>query len=552
MSLREYVVTLHNFEDLENFYLDMETEGGALYVPNRIISVQERQPTSRNTTYLLTDEEAEQVRNDPRVMAVELSIKEQNLVFRPLYTQYSSTWNKSNTISNTHVNWGLLRCVEGETRPNWGSNGTTNVSGSINVTASGKYVDVVIIDGHFNPSHPEFAVNADGSGGTRVVQYNWFDLNPIVIQSPVSTYVYTPYIDNSYGDFNNDGFPDRTYDNDHGCHVAGIAAGNSQGWARDASIYNINPYSTNPSYTSYFLQYVKVWHQTKQINPITGIKNPTVVNMSIGLTTSVNITTITRVVYQGTQYVGNFTSVQLTNFGIYNDGNFAYTMVRNASIEQDITDLMNAGAIVVGAAGNTYSKIANYSATASNDYNNYFRANNIDYYYMRGTVTAVTNALLVGAIDSTVVEYKTNFSNCGPRVDVYAPGRRIISSVNSTVDTYVTDNRNGSFVLGKRSGTSQACPQVTGIVACLAENWPTMKQTDAVTHITNYAKVSQITDTGGGPSDYTSLQGSTNRYLYFYPKRPTQGQLGPVSNYGNRPTKGQVYPRARIFRYGKS
>ena len=94
-------------------------------------------------------------------------------------------------------------------------------------------------------------------------------------------------------------------------------------------------------------------------------------------------------------------------------------------------------------------------------------------------------------------------------------------------------------------------PQVCGIVACIAENWPTIKQADAITYIRNNAKVGQITDTGGGVTDFTSLQGSTNRYLYFYKKRPDNGQVGPVQNYGNRPSKGQLYPRNKIFRYGR-
>jgi hypothetical protein len=292
-------------------------------------------------------------------MAVELSLDEAGLKFKPNWVQSSTFWNKSNSVSASHKNWGLLRSVEGQQRSSWGSNGINNTSGEINVTASGKHVDVVIVDGHMNPDHPEFAVNVDGTGGSRVVQYNWFELNPTVISDFPGTYVYGPYVDPSYPDYNGDGYSDRTTDNDHGTHVAGTLVGNTQGWARDATIYNISPYSSSPSSTTYFSDYIKVWHQNKEINPLTGNKNPTITNHSYGLYVEVNITSITSVRYRGTTIAGPFTATQLANYGIFNSGGFAFVNQRNTGVEQDFIDLMAAGVIAVGAAGNLYSKIAN-------------------------------------------------------------------------------------------------------------------------------------------------------------------------------------------------
>ena len=338
MSQREYVITLHSHDDLDRFYEDMENEGGPIYIPRRAIPVHERQPISRNTTYLLTDSEAERIRRDNRVQSVELSAKEQGLVFRPLWTQTSTAWNKSNTLNNTHRNWAILRSVEGQTRAGWGSNGVTSVSGTVNVTASGKHVDVVIVDGSINPAHPEFAVNPDGTGGSRVNQFNWYTYNPQVTGGAVGTYVYTPYVDATYPDYDGDGYSDRTTDNDHGCHVAGTAVGNLQGWARDSNIFNINPYGSAPTYTSYFLQYIKVWHQNKQINPVTGVKNPTITNHSYGIESAVTISSITNVRYQGTVYTGPFSSAQLSSYGIFNDGTYAYAPTRNSAFEADLQD----------------------------------------------------------------------------------------------------------------------------------------------------------------------------------------------------------------------
>lgn len=554
MSLREYVITLHNHNDLDTFYKDMETQGGPIYIPYRPVPCHERQPLSRNTTYLLNDSEADRIRRDSRVLGVTLSAKEQGLIFTPAWTQTSTSWNKGSTVNNAHRNWGLLRTVEGAPRSGWGSNATTDASGTINVTASGKHVDVVIVDGHINPNHPEFAVNSDGSGGSRVNQINWFTYAATVGDTANigGTYTYTPYVDPSYPDSNGDGYSDRTVDNDHGCHVAGTVAGNLQGWARDANIYNINPYSTNPNYTSYFLQYIKAWHQSKPINPVTGIRNPTVTNHSYGISVGVSVSSISQVRYQGVIQSGPFSQSILQAYGIYNNGITAYLPYRYLPIETDFIDLINAGVIVIGAAGNDYTAIYNYNASSSDDYNNYVLDSFSNfYYYHRGSITAADNVICVGALAATLLETKQNFSNCGPRVDLYAPGRFIMSSHNSNVfGTAVTDARNSSYYITKKSGTSMASPQVCGIAACLAETWPTLKQSNFITFLQQNMKSNQIVDTAGGTSDLTALQGSPNRLLYFYKKRQDNGQVGPVQNYGNRPSGGQVFPRTKIFRYG--
>lgn len=552
MQEREYVVTLYQHEDLNDFYNDIETPGGALFIPDRAIPVNNRRPVSRNTHYRLTDNEAALIRRDPRVMAVELSIEEAGLKIMPSWTQSSTFWNKSNSVSASHKNWGLLRSVEGTQRASWGSNGVNNVTGEINVTASAKHVDVVIVDGHMNPNHPEFAVNVDGTGGSRVQQYNWFELTAEVTgSSPSEPYVYTPYVDPTYPDDDGDGYSDRTTDNDHGTHVAGTFAGNTQGWARDANIYNINPYTSNPSSTSYFLEYIKVWHQNKPINPITGVKNPTISNHSYGLAAAIDITTITSVRYRGTIVSGPFTSSQLSNYGIFNSSGLALINQRNTSLEQDLIDLMAAGVIAIGAAGNAYSKIANQSALASDDYNNYFAVGSTVYYYLRGTITSVPGVICVGAVGSSIDDSKFASSNCGPRVDVYAPGRHIMSSVNSNIGVYSNDTRNTAYFLTKKSGTSMASPQVAGVIACLAETWPRLNQTQALAYIQTSSKLNQITAGTGGPTDYTDLQGSVNRFLYFYKQRPSEGQVGPKNNQGIRPSAGLAWPRPKIYRYGR-
>ena len=535
-DLREYVVTLHDYNQLEEFYDDMETPGGNLYIPDRAVELSLRRPNSRNTHYWLSDQEAEEIRQDPRVLACELKPADLGMKPRPFVTQTSAFWDKSASNNANHRNWGLLRCIEGQTRANWGSNGTTSQAGTIEYSATGRNVDVVIVDGMINPAHPEYAVNADGTGGSRVIQYNWLQHN---LGSGTGTYVYTPYVDA--------GSSARTADNNHGAHVAGTACGNTQGWARSANIYNINPYGTDPNLIDDLLlfDYIRAFHNNKQTNPATGRRNPTICNNSWGYSYEIDITQITNIYYRGA-YVGNapYTGGTLTSYGIFNSGGFAYTPARYAAVEADVTDAMNDGIIMVGAAGNDYTKI---DVPGGQDYNNFYVYSGFAVYYHRGGApTSTTNMIEVGAIGTVVADSKATFSQCGPGVDLYAPGQYIISSFNST-GSYggIADSRDANYYLGKISGTSMASPQVCGVLACVLETYPHYGQTDLRNYLTAYSKSGQITDTAGSYGDYTSLQGSANRYLYFYPERAVSGTAYPKVNYSARPSVGAAWPRTR-------
>lgn len=286
---KEYIVSLWKLEDLDSFYEDMETTGGNLYIPNRVVQCVDRRPISRNTHYMLSDWEAAELKNDPRVRFVEIHPRYLGVSAGTNESQTSSKWNKSSITSSDMVNWGLLRCYEGNDRSGWGSNGTQDQTGTINLNATGRNVDVVVIDADgIVWGHPEYAVNSDGSGGTRTNQYNWFQHDPEVKGSPAGVYTY--------------GVPA-----DHSTHVAGTVAGSTQGWARDANIYNIfylagdfNDYNF-----PYVMDYVREFHRTKPINPATGRKNPTITNNSWGMSifpSEWSFSDITAVTYRGTRY----------------------------------------------------------------------------------------------------------------------------------------------------------------------------------------------------------------------------------------------------------
>jgi hypothetical protein len=293
-DLKEYVVTLASMEDSEDFYNDMETEGGSLFIPSRAVDCKDRRPISRNTHYLLTDEEASQVAKDPRVIAVELTPGQLGLKAGVFSIQQSSSYfDKSGNASSNFINWGLLRCSEsGQNIIGWGSNGTQTVSGTISLSQIGRNVDIIVVDDDGAvPNHPEFAVNSDGTGGSRFVQYDWHRHNPEVLGSAET-------VSYAYGT------------SDHPIHVQGTCAGNRQGWARGANLYNIyydlNGNNGSQGDFSRVFDYVRAFHRNKSVNPATGLKNPTICNNSWGWSIfpgQYSLTTISAVNYRGTRHL---------------------------------------------------------------------------------------------------------------------------------------------------------------------------------------------------------------------------------------------------------
>ena len=553
-ELREWIVTLHRKEDLEDFYYDMENEGGGITIPHRRVELKNRRKISRNTHYMLTDEDAALVKADPRVWDVELA-ELVALTTKPQgYTITNGEFDKSWTDDASDINWGLLRHNEETNRNNWGGDGTSLVTTNLTMTASGKNVDVVIVDGHIDPAHPEFAVNPDGTGGSRVVQYNWFQHTNEVNGGSNGTYTYTPYVDS--------GNANRTNDNNHGCHCAGTVAGNTQGWARDANIYNISPYSTNPNSLSSgdMWDYIRAWHNSKEINEETGRKNPTITNNSYGSTIKTNASSatdgynsgyVTRVNYRGTDYNPgrDLTVAELQARGFYAPSKSMTIPYYFTSRQADIQDAIDDGIIVVASAGNAYWKITD---STDQDYDNTYRMtyNGVDFtwYLHRGTGSGAGYApvIVVGATSNDVAEDKAPFSNVGNQVDIFAAGEAIQSSVHEKSGD-IADPRNSSYNFDKYQGTSMSGPQVAGVLACLAESWPNMKQADAQTWLVNNASTDQMQDTeADDPMDLNSLQGAPNKYLRWVPQRPVDGNNFPFKTLSYRPTSGMVYPRRRI------
>ena len=559
--MEEYIVTLHKHEDLDEFYNDIETPGGSLYIPNREVETIERRRNSRNTHYMLTAEEAEEIKNDARVWDVVSLAFIESAITEPLgYTQYSANWDKSDTADANDCNWGLLRCIEGYQTTNWGTNsGFTNRTATITNTISGRNVDVIILDGLMDPGHPEFAVNSDGTGGSKMVKFDW-DLYTAEASGITISYAHLFNFPNrgkyAYRDTLN-----SSYGDDHGMHVAGTVAGNTQGWARHANIYNLNPFSTeNTQHSSYYGQkydYIRAFHKFKPINPATGIKNPTIVNGSFGSAYLVSLTNMS-VNFRGNTVTTNAAAesyAQLRDWGLNGSivDNQIYIPAVITSTISDIQDMIAEGVIFVGSGGNSNEVITNSTDT---DYNN--QASGY-YYYCRGDSKKSGGTIISGAIAAHGLEFKALFSAKGPGIDCYAPGYSIQSCVHASGDSSATDKRSDardtSYSVMKKSGTSMSGPQMSGVLACLAENKPylTHAQAKAWLHGSG-SKKNQIADT----SDTTDLSdsmalvdlnGDTNRYLYNDQfKRYSEGGTSvgiPVLNH-ERTSSGFTYPRVKL------
>jgi hypothetical protein len=551
-DLNEYIITCKSYDDLEDLYEDMETPGGSLYIPNRAVELVHRRKISRNTHYMLNEGEAAEIRKDRRVIACERPAKDRGLVPTPLWTQTGDFNKTTGTFSGDDKNWGLYRVVEGDSVANWGSDSTSEITNkTIVTTASGKNVDVIIVDSHINPDHPEFAVNSDGTGGSRVNQYNWFQ------HSIELGYVTTPD-DYSYSTSG------ASPNNNHGTHVAGTVAGNTQGWARDANIYNIaftDGLSGETNWDEMLLDYIREFHYYKTANAATGRTNPTITNHSWGYSyANIQLSDITSVTYRGTTTAVSGTDAQkkvtLEDNGVPVPLNtYLYRVpARVASFDADIQDAIDEGIIFVSSAGNSFWN-CDTATPYGDDYNNSIVASGDTIYHSRGaTPGSADNVICVGSIGSKVNEYKSDFSNWGERVDIWAPGSDIISAVydSSSATTensgsytpIVADSRNSSYYLASISGTSMSSPQVCGVIACLAETEPNLTQAQALQYLKENS-LSELGTTGNiNHSTYEARGDSHNRYLFLYQKRQKTGSIQPTV-FGNRnpDSSGVKYPR---------
>jgi hypothetical protein len=565
------VVTLKIGVDVDAFIDEMSTHGNVSpHVPNRVVDIFNlKEDSLRNVDFTMTHAEMKELEKDPRVLACRWGTKADNGLFLKYggidntTRHFTRTAYYDSITANDDCNWGLFASST-KTNPFVGNYSTGSVnSSSMPMILDGTNVDVVIFDSGIQADHPEFT---DEYGVSRVKQIDWFAASGGTISGTMPSDFYTD-------------------PNGHGTNVASIAVGKTYGWAKNANIYSmrLDKVSTGQGFNL-----IRQWHIHKAVNQKTGRKNPTIVNCSFGyrrtLVTNLDGNGILgapiALQWRNTQRfltieeLANLKSLQKyglfpnwdSKFDIVNmpgklEADFATIPGYDESINADAADCINAGIILVGAAGNQSYKI---DVPGGIDYDNSIAFVQLDrsisaVFYNRGSSpTSLTTAsikdeydkiidegfICVGAIDYTVggssgrqnsnppnpfrsystvnADAKAYFSETGPRVDVYAPGGLIAGAYTSMIPnggpqigpvSYYKDVR---YKSAKISGTSQASPQVTGVLACVLQANPHFTQSDAKRWLVDNS-VNKVVDIG--PNEYTnlySLQGGSPRYLYFY------------------------------------
>jgi hypothetical protein len=508
--LHKFFVVVDDPAYREEIHQELMSARGNDVIPERAVEPHNLLEGSEyNGIFYLTQEEADLLMSDIRVRAVHRDPLEIGVRKSALGTRAGVYWRDGSvTIANTHKNWGLIR--SNFQYNNYSNLNTTSSQFTYNLDGTG--VDIIVMDSGVEPGHPEFAVNADGTGGSRVIDHDWTQYGYIT-SVPAGGFL---------GDY--DG---------HGSNCASIAAGNTCGWAPGAKIYSLRCVPGDSVYSIYdgrFLDIldnfdcwrsIRAFHAAKTVDPITGYKRPTVVTASFGY--NYRYTRVTAITYQGNTYSVSTTTGAYGTIGVP-QGGIGIHGYRYIAEDAEIASTIAAGIIVVSAAGNDRHKI---DVPGGQDYNNTWTDNFgwSEYYHRGATPSATAGVINVGcmaAFANTVAnsEHKRNFSCAGPRVDIWAPGDYIMGAYANApyAVNAIADPRNSAYYLNKISGTSQACPQVSGVISCVLQMRPWFTATDVLNWLKAVSPPWPVNESYYGGSGYTnfgSLQGGPNRALYM-------------------------------------
>lgn len=561
MTLKKYTIKVKSPEYWEEIHDLLCHESHDPNIPDRAIECwDDKLHSPTRGTFILHGTEAKKLQDDPRIDWIELSPQD-NPDNYPKPSPAVYRWGKDVKIYRDldlnpppatnptsaeldRTGWSTKRVAIANNSDFWG--GVTGnpppKTTELTYDMDGKHVDIIIHDSGVLQYHPEFM---DENGQSRVrdvvldgpfyIDPNYFINNNFTYTKPdgrigittasainwwgnganrsaqFST-IGTIFIPSQYTEYNSVG---NSLDGSngmisgHGTACAGLAAGKNFGLAFRANIWNMPGISDNVNMgieANYDL--MKLFHMYKPVNPITGRKNPTVVNGSWGYQAAFSSTSTVNYKFRGT--TGSFTgNAAVTNQvtamkeGLSNQVNGAYkswsSSSRSNSTDTAAAEMIAEGVIYVAAAGNNNQRLGigagdpdrlNYMS------DNYFGTTDPRAEFPSGTVPcnhrdwmnpqgigfdSVNDfhpVICVGAMDEFIEtdgsERKASYSNNGPGIDVWAPADETLSAGTNNVTGYTDYQRydDSRFYDCYFNGTSAAAPVVTGVIALYLQSNP--------------------------------------------------------------------------------
>ena len=342
-------------------------------------------------------------------------------------------------------------------------------------TSTGAGVAVYVVDSGVQASHSEFNGN--------VVRGGNFVANDC---PPANLCTYPP--ENPCGGFVN------AFNPGHGTAVASVIAGQHVGVARGVTIVAVKAFPCNPTQPPFYGFQTPELAIVRSLDWVLGdIQDPA----NVGRRAVVNMSTY---VLAGDTQCSPYDCA--------------------SSLDYNVRNVINAGAVVVASANNQYSDRCTVQSPARLGYGGMYDPGNQPtwpFVITVGGTDIADNRSLCGTCS-----LNDRGSNVGACVDIYAPANNIhaahiaaanayrddqywVDDWNQQLHTYYGDDSHAVTVEAVTSGTSFSAPIVAGIAARLLQTLPSMSVRDVWNYIHDSATALPPNFDGDGKTDNDRL-----------------------------------------------